>query len=95
MNSLAIALLAILAVAVVLGFVIAKVEGLALLAPKSTKGVLRPAEVFCTERCRTPEGDCPLTGKAEQAADCPLWRFIGDDVPTQLHGSPFGHLQGA
>jgi hypothetical protein len=87
------ALMGVLIVAVVFGFVVARVEGLGLFAPRSAKGVAPSAHEFCTARCRTADGLCPLTGASERAADCPLWGYIAADLPTLRYGSPFAHLQ--
>lgn len=86
-------LLAILLLVAVFGFVVARVEGLALFAPKRTRQVAPSAQVFCADRCRTPDGRCPLTGTTGRAADCPLWKFVAADVPTSLYGNPFAHLR--
>ncbi len=90
---LGLTLLAILGVFSVLAFVICRVEGLALFAPKSSKHLADPAGTFCTSRCRMANGHCPLTGSTEPAADCPLWRFVAADQPTRSYGSPFEHLR--
>jgi hypothetical protein len=68
---------------------IAKIEGLAFLAPGSTARLAGPAREFCHGACRTSEGNCPLTGSATQALQCPLWKFIEADARTTLYGSPF------
>jgi hypothetical protein len=82
-------LLGILALFGVLAFVIAKVDGLAFLAPKSTRGVIGSAATYCAEGCRRADGRCPLTGTTERALNCPLWKFVEADVPTRVYGSPF------
>ena len=81
--------LAIAALFGVLAFVVAKVDGLTFLAPKSTKGVTAAAASYCTDDCRLADGRCPMTGTAERAVNCPLWRFIDADVSTMSYGSPF------
>ncbi len=86
-------LLALFGLVVVFAFVLSRIEGLALFAPKSTKGITGAAAGFCSRGCRTPDGRCPLTGSAERAQDCPLWRFVDADVPTQLYGSPFEQVE--
>lgn len=68
---------------------IARVEGLAFLAPKGSAGLAGPAHGFCRGTCRSADGCCPLTGSAIEALNCPLWKFVETDVPTSLHGSPF------
>ena len=83
------AVLIILAITVALGFVIARVEGLGFFLPKTTSRMNRSAQSFCSERCRTAEGQCPLTHSSEAAADCPLWKYVEADVPTVAYGSPF------
>lgn len=85
--------LAIVAAFAILAWIISRVEGLTLFAPKSSAGVSRSAGEFCHGRCRTPDGRCPLTGTAEAAADCPLWRYVSADLSTTMVGSPFAHLR--
>ncbi len=75
-----------------LGVIIARVDGLAFLAPQSTKHLLSPALDCCTHGCRTADGLCPLTHSREGSPSCPLWKFVDVDVPTSMHGSPFAHL---
>jgi hypothetical protein len=82
------AVLAIVAVFVVLAALVARVDGLAFMAPRSTRGIQLTATNFCTNRCRV-DGRCPLTGTTEQAATCPLWAFVRADMPTTVYGSPF------
>ena len=88
-------LLAIAALFGVLAFIIARVDGLAFLAPKRTGGLTNSAADYCTHGCRLVDGRCPLTGSPERALNCPLWKFIEADVPTSLYGSPFEHVQHA
>lgn len=83
------ALLAITALFTLGVVLIARIEGLAFLAPRSTARLTSPAREFCHGSCRTAEGHCPLTGSATQALSCPLWKFIEADAPTTLYGSPF------
>ena len=73
----------------VLAFIVAKVEGLTFLAPKSTKGISDSAATYCAGDCRLADGRCPLTGTTERAVNCPLWRFIDADVSTTSYGNPF------
>lgn len=82
-------LLGVVLLGLAFGFVVARVEGLALFAPKSTKGIAASADGFCRGHCRLPDGRCPLTGSVDRAADCPLWRYVRLDVPTAVYGSPF------
>jgi hypothetical protein len=82
------AVLVILAVFMVLAMIIAKTDGLAFLAPKSTRAIRASAETFCTDGCRV-NGRCPMTGAADRAADCPLFKYVGADLPTVIYGSPF------
>lgn len=82
------AVLGITALFVVLALVIARVDGLALLAPRSTQALRASAHGFCADRCRA-DGLCPLTGGAERGVDCPLWKYVAANVPTTLYGSPF------
>ena len=88
-------LLSIAALFGVLAFIIARVEGLAFLAPKRTGGLTNSAHDYCTHGCRLVDGRCPLTGSREQALNCPLWKFIEADVPTNQYGSPFAPAQPA
>lgn len=83
------ALLAIIALFVLGVTLIARVEGLAFLAPRSTTRLSGSAGEFCRAGCRTSEGNCPLTGSPMRALQCPLWKFIEADVPTRIEGSPF------
>lgn len=82
----------IIAVFLLLAVVIAQVDGLAFMAPKSTRAMRGAAANFCLDKCRA-EGVCPLTGTSDQAADCPLWGFVRADVPTVVYGSPFERTQ--
>lgn len=82
-------LLAVFGFAVVFGFLVSRIEGLALFAPRSTKRLDGSAAAFCAHRCRADEGLCPLTGTVEPAPNCPLWRFVEADMPTALYGNPF------
>jgi hypothetical protein len=82
------AVLAIVAVFLVLSVLVARADGLAFMAPKSTRGIQLSAASFCTDRCRV-EGRCPMTGTTEQAGACPLWAYVRADVPTIAYGSPF------
>jgi hypothetical protein len=88
-EALGFTLLAILAGFALLAFLISRVEGLALFAPRSSIHMAATVGAFCTDRCRLPNGECPLSGSVEPAANCPLWQFVADDRPTRLHGSPF------
>ncbi len=90
---LGVTLLALLALFVVFGFIISRVEGLTPFAPKSTKRIAGSAEAYCANDCRIVDGRCPLTGSRERALNCPLWKFVDADVPTSLYGNPFAHLQ--
>ena len=85
------AVLGIVGVFVILALVFARIDGLSFLAPASTQGIRDSAEVFCARDCRT-NGRCPLTDTADRAGDCALWKYVGADVPTALHGSPFATL---
>jgi hypothetical protein len=76
-----------------LTYLLLKADGLALFAPKRTRRMNRAAEGFCTDRCRTPDGRCPLLEVSEQREACPLWRFINADVSTIEYGSPFAELE--
>jgi hypothetical protein len=67
---------------------IARTEGLAFLAPKSTRAIRNSALTYCTDQCRVA-GQCPLTHSAERADSCPLFKYVAADVPTVVYGSPF------
>jgi hypothetical protein len=82
-------LLALLALFGIFAFILLKVEGLALFAPKSTGGIANSAATFCADQCRLTDGRCPMTGSHERALNCPLWKFVDADVPTSVYGSPF------
>jgi hypothetical protein len=86
-------LIAILALALVLGFILLRVEGLTLFGPKSTAGVTASAHAFCTDKCRLADGRCPMTGSEARALNCPLWKYVEADVPTIEYGSPFAYTQ--
>ena len=60
----------------------------AIIAPKSTRGMRMSAKLFCSDCCRV-DGKCPLTGSAEAAEACPLWKYIDADFPVVIYGSPF------
>ena len=82
-------LLGIAALAVAFGFLLARVEGLGFFLPRSTRGISTSAQSYCTDRCRTAYGRCPLTDSSEAAANCPLWSYVHADMPTAVYGSPF------
>jgi hypothetical protein len=84
-------LLAIAALFAVLASVIAKVDGLAFLAPDTTKGITGSTAMYCAEACRLADGRCSLSGTVERAANCPLWKYVEANVPMTLYGSPFAH----
>lgn len=88
-------LLAITALFGVLAFIVARVDGLAFLAPKRSGGLRNSAADYCTHGCRLVDGRCPLTGSREHALNCPLWKFVEADVPTSQYGSPFEYPQPA
>ncbi len=81
------AVIAIVLIFVGLATLIAWVDGLTFLAPKSTAGLRASAEYFCVDECRV-EGRCPLGGADEPAVNCPLWKYASSDVPTQVRGRP-------
>ncbi len=87
--------LLILAVSVGLTLVILRIDGLAFLAPKSSKRIADSARAFCVDQCRAPDGTCPLEKLGKRREDCALWTFVGADVPVVVHGGPFAHLRGA
>jgi len=94
-DMLGVTLLAVLAVFVIFAFLVLRLDGVAFFAPKSTKRIVGSAQHYCTDQCRTVEGLCPLTGSAEKAENCPLWKFVDADMPTSLYGSPFEHVRSA
>ncbi len=86
--TLTLTILGILAIFVILAAIIARVDGLTFLGPKSTRGMRMSAKLFCSDCCRV-DGKCPLTGSAEAAEACPLWKYIDADFPVVIYGSPF------
>lgn len=84
------AITAIVAIAVILAFVVARVEDLAFLAPRKTSGLATSARGFCSGSCRYPDGRCPLSGSYHASEACPLWKYVDDNVPMVAYGSPFG-----
>jgi len=76
-----------------LTYLLLKVDGLALFAPKKTRRITGAAQGFCTDRCRTRDGHCPLLEVGERRDVCPLWRFVDADLPTIEYGSPFLELE--
>lgn len=89
MSPFAASLVGVLGLTGAFGLLVAKVEKLGFLQPRTTRGISASAQDFCTDRCRTAEGQCPLTHSAVAASDCPLWKYISADVPVAVHGSPF------
>jgi hypothetical protein len=89
MSPLAASLFGVATLAIAFGFLIARKDGLGFLVPRSTRGITTSAQSFCSERCRTATGHCPLTHSSEAAADCPLWNYVHADMPTAVYGSPF------
>lgn len=90
---LGITLLGLMALFAAFAFLVIKVEGLALFAPRSTGGISNSAAAYCTGTCRLNDGSCPMTGSSERALNCPLWKFVEADMPTSLYGDPFAHLR--
>jgi hypothetical protein len=88
-------LLAIVALSSVLAFIIARVERRAFRAPKRTGGLTNSAAHYCMHGCRVVDSRCPLTGSAEGALNCPLWKFIEANLPTIQYGSSLEHPQPA
>jgi len=82
------AVIAVVAIFLGLIWLISRYEGLAFMAPGSTRGMRTSASAFCTDECRV-DGRCPITGRTERDESCPLWRYIDADVSTTVHGSPF------
>lgn len=89
MSPFAASLLGVLGLSGAFGLLVAKVEKLGWFVPRTTGGINASARAFCTDRCRTADGRCPLTHSAEAATDCPLWKYVGADVPVAVYGSPF------
>jgi hypothetical protein len=86
-------LLAILALALVFGYIVLRIEKLTLFGPKSTAGITPSADAFCTNHCRLVDGRCPLSGSQARALNCALWKFVEADVATIEYGSPFTYTQ--
>ncbi len=83
--------LAIMAIFLILAFFVSRLEGLAFLAPKSTKRIKGAAQSFCLDQCRTADGKCPLVMRTD---DCPLWRFVDADLRTDQRVDPFRQARG-
>ncbi len=83
----------ILVIAVVFVIVMLRFEGLKLFAPGRAGMLAAAADDFCVHRCRLEDGRCPMTGTNEQPEDCPLWKYVADDMPTMTYGNPFEKLQ--
>ncbi len=81
---MSVALIAVVLIAVVLALVAIGTEGLALFGPRSTRHVAGPAQDFCLHDCRLADGRCPLQAGGLRREDCPLWRFVEADLPTNL-----------
>lgn len=86
------AVLGIVGVFLFLVWLIARVDGLAFMAPGTTGGLKTSASAFCVKECRV-DGRCPITGRTERDESCPLWRYVKAELPTQPHGSPFETLR--
>lgn len=85
------AVLAIVGIFAVVAIALCYVDGLKMFAPKSTDRLAGPAQVFCQDQCRR-DGDCPLIEVRLEAAECPLWRFVGARLPTDLRVNPLRPL---
>ncbi|MFQ5704203.1 MAG: hypothetical protein ACE5HT_09290 [Gemmatimonadales bacterium] len=85
-------MLAVIAVFVLLSLVIAQIDGLAFLAPKSSKRIAASAGTFCVNQCQRADGQCPLVEVGRNRAECPLWQFVEADLPTVMYGDPFAYL---
>ncbi len=81
--------LSILAIFVILVFIASRIDGLTFLAPKSTKRLRGAAQSFCLDECQTSTGTCPL---GVEPAQCPMWRFVDADMPTDTRVNPFRPL---
>lgn len=64
-------LIPLLALVVIFGLVVSRIDGLALFAPRRTKGIAGSATAFCSGRCRTADGRCPLTGSTGTRGELP------------------------
>lgn len=78
--------IAIVLIATAMAMLICHAEGLTLFAPKSTKRIKGSAQRFCLDHCRHPDGSCPL---GLRPCDCPLWRYVETDLPTDARVDPF------
>lgn len=76
--------LSILGLFLVLAALACYMDDLAPFAPRRTSGLKGPAQTFCVEQCRLPDRRCPLAVGGVDAATCPLWRFIGARLSTDL-----------
>lgn len=85
--------LSILGLFLVVAAIICYVDDLAPFAPRRTSGLKGPAQTFCLETCRLPDGQCPLAVGGVDADTCPLWRFIDARLSTDMrfnHSLPAG-----
>ena len=82
------AVLGILALALGLALLVARVDRLAFFAPRSSGGISASAGQHCRDRCRV-DGRCPVTETQARWSECPLWKYVGADHPTVIYGSPF------
>ena len=82
------AVLAIVAVFIGLAWWLAQTDGLAFLAPRTTRGLQASAQLYCSNKCREA-GKCPLTHSAHRAVDCPLFKYVAGDTAITVYGSPF------
>lgn len=76
-----------------LTYLLLKADGLALFAPRRTRRMAQAARSYCTDRCRTADGRCPLAEVGDRPEACPLWKFVDADLPTIEYGSPFAELK--
>ena len=87
------AVIGIVGIFLALMWLIARTDGLTFMGPGTTHGIRASASDFCVDECRV-DGRCPITGRKERDENCPLWKYVDADLPTEPHGSPFEPLYG-
>jgi hypothetical protein len=63
------------------------------MARRTTGGLAGAAQRFCLEQCRLPDGRCPLLRADLRREDCPLWRLVNANLPSDTDvdvAAPFG-----
>jgi hypothetical protein len=53
-------------------------------ARRHSRHLAGAAQEFCLRHCRLPDERCPLLRSDMRREDCPLWRFVTANMPTDL-----------